>query len=199
MFEICRSPIDKKPLSEDECNQRVKQFTMLNRVCYITNATTFLEKVIHFDPFNTQTTCFLVGMDTISRIDDPAYYLNSQDERDRCLKLIKGRSGRFIVFPRAGIENHIPSKEMSELVEFVKDFTPVDISSTTIRNDDKRESCTLNMLKTGDCFYYNNSSYKVIYCNPEQVIVYNGEEFFPMNDKIVVEKTNHNFWPSIIG
>jgi len=134
-FEICKYPVDKDPLSEEDCDKRLKQFRMLGRVCLLSEATTFLEKTMTYaNRCDNDQLYFIVGMDTISRIDDSKYYLNSHDERDRCLNRIKKFGGHFIVFPRVGFETHIPSLEMSSIVEFVTDFTPVDVSSTEIRN-----------------------------------------------------------------
>lgn len=204
-FEICKCPVDKDPLSEEDCDRRLKQFRMLGRICFLSEATTFLEKTMTYENrCGNDQIYFIVGMDTISRIDDPKYYLNSKDERDRCLKIIKRFGGSFIVFPRVGFETHIPSLEMSSIVEFVTDFTPVDVSSTEIRNvqvvTSKPKLKALRDVNYGTCVRYDGNIYKLIddnqYMN-NKLTLWNGTEFITFPFETVVEVTDIKAWPLI--
>lgn len=204
-FEICTCPMDKEPLSIADCDKRLKQFKMLGRICHLSKATTFLEKTMTYaNSCGNDQIYFMVGMDTISRIDDPKYYLNSKDERDRCLILIKRFGGSFIVFPRVGFETHIPSPEMNNIIEFVTDFTPVDVSSTEIRNSqevtNRLKLEALKEIRYGTCVRYDGNLYKTInddkYLN-SKVTLYNGAEFIPFNWNTVVEVTDIKAWPLV--
>lgn len=146
IFEICNSPNDKNPVSQEDIAKRVKQFTMLGRFVTVTENTSFLEKstdkaVAQYLTTIDKQLCypklnitFLVGADTINRIDDIKYYCDSVYERNRAMNIFTARGVRFLVFPRKGHLTNNLSPDIMRLCEFVTDFESVDISSTKIRS-----------------------------------------------------------------
>jgi nicotinic acid mononucleotide adenylyltransferase len=154
IFEICNCPNDKNPVSEEDLAKRVKQFTMLSRLVTVTNNTSFLEKsttkaiakylsTINTDFPDWKFDCslfkitFIVGADTINRIDDIKYYCGSVREHVRAMSIFAASGVRFLVFPRHGHLTNNLSPDIMHLCEFVTDFESVNISSTQIREANK--------------------------------------------------------------
>lgn len=142
-FEFCKSPYDKAVLSEQEVAKRLGQFSLLGRECIATDNTSYVQKCsrnakkLYVDGSIVESIrmeiTFLVGADTIQRIDDPKYYFGSAAERDRCIQLIRKSKANFLVFPRAGHLTPKLSPATMSLCSFAEDFQPVDISSTELR------------------------------------------------------------------
>jgi nicotinamide mononucleotide (NMN) deamidase PncC len=92
-FELSTTNVDKPPLSYWHLQRRVEAL----RACgpyVITRAPTFREKAALFPE-----TCFVVGADTLARVDDDKYYA-SQNDRMEAIAAIAAQGCRFLVFGR---------------------------------------------------------------------------------------------------
>lgn len=94
VFELSVRNVDKPSLTVEQILQRLRQFDSEQTVC-VTAAATFEEKARLFGECT-----FLVGLDTIVRLADPAYYGGSSQELARALRTIGDRACRFLVFGR---------------------------------------------------------------------------------------------------
>ena len=76
LFELCKCPFDKSKLSDEDCEKRAQQFTLIDRELWITSSPSYLSKVKEWQTGKTliqkrQTNLiFCVGHDTIQRVDD---------------------------------------------------------------------------------------------------------------------------------
>jgi nicotinamide mononucleotide (NMN) deamidase PncC len=91
-YELSIVNVDKPLLDYTEIDIRLKQF---QTPVWVTRLPTFLEKARYFAGAH-----FVVGVDTLVRIVDPAYY-GSTDARDRALVELAELDARFVVFGRA--------------------------------------------------------------------------------------------------
>ena len=92
-FELSITNVDKPPLSYWHLHRRVEAL----RACgsyVITRAPTFREKAVLFPG-----ACFVVGADTLIRIDDDKYYASRHD-RLEAIAAIAAYGCRFLVFGR---------------------------------------------------------------------------------------------------
>lgn len=101
-YELCVRAVDKLPLDFLALEERRTQFTAAEFV--LSNLATFREKIQHYRKSKPIT--FLVGVDTVIRIADPAYYQSHANQssstvsRDRFfLELIESGT-KFLVFGR---------------------------------------------------------------------------------------------------
>ncbi|MCA9241684.1 MAG: hypothetical protein KDA37_15845, partial [Planctomycetales bacterium] len=92
-FELSVANVDKPSLDFVEVARRVAQFDQHH--CLVTRAPTFVDKATLM-PGAT----FVVGLDTLIRIADEAYYDDSPAVRDDALSHIAGAGCRFLVFGR---------------------------------------------------------------------------------------------------
>lgn len=90
-YELSIVNVDKPFLDYTEIDRRLQQF---DRPVWVTRLPTFLEKARHFRGAH-----FAVGVDTLIRIADPAYY-GGPDARDRALAELTALGSRFVVFGR---------------------------------------------------------------------------------------------------
>ena len=90
-FELSIVNVDKPLLDYTEIDNRLRQFT---RPVWVTRLPTFLDKARRFPG-----ACFVVGIDTLIRITEPAYY-GSLEARDRALAELASLATRFVVFGR---------------------------------------------------------------------------------------------------
>lgn len=90
-FELSVMNVDKPLLDYIEIERRLRQFA---RPVWLTRLPTFVEKARQFPG-----ACFAVGIDTLIRIVDPAYY-GSPEARDRALTELADLDTRFVVFGR---------------------------------------------------------------------------------------------------
>ena len=90
-FELSIVNVDKPLLDYTEIDTRLRQF---HRPVWVTRLPTFLDKARRF-----AGACFVVGIDTLIRIAEPAYY-GSLEARDRALTELQGLGTRFVVFGR---------------------------------------------------------------------------------------------------
>ncbi|MBX3414072.1 MAG: hypothetical protein KF708_15400 [Pirellulales bacterium] len=133
-FEISVENVDKPRLDYTEMAARLAQFS--DRTVWFSRAATFFAKALSF-PGAT----FVVGVDTVERINDPRYYHKSEANRDDAIRWIAACGCRFLVFgrcdPRRGFVtlgdlNLSPS--LVELCQAVPESSfRKDVSSTELR------------------------------------------------------------------
>ena len=92
--EISLRNVEKKKLTAVELAARLGQFSASQRI-WVTQAATFVEKAALF-PGAT----FVVGVDTILRVADPAYYEDRIADRDRALAAVAEQGCKYLVFGR---------------------------------------------------------------------------------------------------
>jgi hypothetical protein len=141
VFELCKRPYGKPELTDSEVATRVRQFDQLGRNIIVTNDSSFVAKLTNRKEFaksaGISQVChltFLVGHDTIVRINDPKYYFDSPEERDRCIDLLCRRYVKFMVFPRNGKLREGINGPLLDACIFADDFEERVISSSQIRN-----------------------------------------------------------------
>jgi nicotinamide mononucleotide (NMN) deamidase PncC len=132
-FELSAFNVDKPPLDFIDLKQR--QDWLGEAPVVFTHAATFLEKSALF-PGAT----FVVGIDTLKRIDESKYYGGSDSAKADAIAQFKDDGHQFLVFGRA-IDNHFQtlsnvqiSQNLRELcIEVAEEEYRLDISSTKIR------------------------------------------------------------------
>ncbi len=93
-WELPIENADKPPLDYLEMARRLRQFGADESV-YLTRAATFAAKAELF-PGAT----FIVGADTLPRIDQPRFYGHGEAARDAAINAIAARGCKFLVFGR---------------------------------------------------------------------------------------------------
>lgn len=93
-FELSVTNVEKPAMDASEVARRMSQFGD-EQIVWVTRAPTFKEKARQF-PGAT----FVVGIDTLQRIVDRAYYEQGDSGRDDALAQIYRRDCRFVVFGR---------------------------------------------------------------------------------------------------
>lgn len=140
-FEISIENVDKPRLDYTEMAARLEQFS--DRTVWFSRAATFFAKALSF-----KGATFVVGSDTLERIDDPKYYNNSETNRDDALRWIALCGCRFLVFgrhdPRRGFV-HLGdlslSTPLAELCQGVPESAfRADVSSTELRRSTQTEN-----------------------------------------------------------
>lgn len=196
IFEICKTPYDKPNLTEEDINNRLEQFSALARKVVVTEDKTFLNKAMnclyrvrctgYSLTASTYYIYFIVGYDTISRIDDKKYYFNCEKEKERCLNIISSCKVKFLVFPRNNKIDEGLSEQIKEMCLFERDFVSCDISSSSLRmNSNLVKLCDIEF---GRFFEYIGSTYKNYGKQTDGVIrVFNGQEFLLFNKDIMVK------------
>ncbi len=130
VFELSIMNCDKGMLAFEDVLARVEQFRSISRDLIITRCPNFVQKAILFPECE-----FLVGIDTITRVGDPKYYFGSEEEMNRCFDIIEHKKCKFTVLERNGIKPDdvkLP-KGLAKLCQQGQDYTPINISSTMIR------------------------------------------------------------------
>ena len=133
-LEISIKNVDKPSLDYLTMRERLDQARPLPLV--FTNAPTFEEKSVVFPGVT-----FIVGIDTLVRIQDPNYY-DSVRARDNAITSIKDRNNRFLVFGRKINHKFQTLDDINLLPELrsicagvhESDFR-LDISSSKLRTD----------------------------------------------------------------
>ncbi|MCZ6619512.1 MAG: hypothetical protein O7E57_15425 [Gammaproteobacteria bacterium] len=131
-YELSISNVDKPLLDYTEIGSRLAQFT--NPV-WLTRLPTFLDKARQFPNAH-----FVLGTDTLLRINDPKYYHNSTTHDDALAELID-LDCRFVVFGRTTSEGFLtladipalPEGIISRCIEIDRSQFDEAISSTAIR------------------------------------------------------------------
>ena len=129
-LELSIGNVDKPPLDFLTMSERyTDEFSLV-----FTNAPTFVEKSAIFPE-----SVFLVGLDTIIRIDEPRYY-HSETARNKALATMADRGTRFLVFGRKtgtsfnALADVSLSKTLQDIcTEVTQDQFRNDISSSEIR------------------------------------------------------------------
>jgi len=130
-LELSIRNVDKPPLDFLTMSERcTDEFDLV-----FSNAPTFVEKSAIFPD-----SVFVVGLDTIIRIDEPRYY-GSETARNKALATMAGRGARFLVFGRQSGEGFSTLADVS-LSKTLKDMCTAvtedqfrhDISSSEIRS-----------------------------------------------------------------
>jgi len=145
VFEVCITRFDKLELTFDEVLKIKAQFDSLNRPVIFTRLPTFLQKVVAFRDINIhhaigfyENMNFIVGGDTLLRINDTKYYFDSLIEKERVFSELTKKYVKFIVYERHG--NHIHHdwlhRGLKDLCVFTG-YTPKAISSTELRSKEK--------------------------------------------------------------
>jgi nicotinamide mononucleotide (NMN) deamidase PncC len=132
-FELSITNVDKPPLDFIEIADRLAQFR--DQPVLLSRAPTFVEKA------RIAPGCvFVVGIDTLMRIGEPAYYTGNSEKRDAAIRAIKEAGCRFLVFGRviAGgfqtLSNSNVPQAMRELCDEVPESEfREDICSTELR------------------------------------------------------------------
>lgn len=135
VFELSIRNVDKPDLDFIDINERIEQFDAHDYV--LTNQPTFIEKARLL--FKAKGGTFVVGTDTLSRIDHLRYY-GSQHHRNEAITELKHLGIRFLVFGRREgsafltLEDLELGSDLRELCDGVRavDFRS-DISSTELR------------------------------------------------------------------
>lgn len=117
--------------------QRLCQFEETDRI-HLTRAATFVEKVQLFPG-----SCFVVGVDTITRVAEPRYYDGDLLQRDRSIDEIANSGCSFLVFGRL-LGGRFQCLEQLELPHRLREICRGveeaafrnDISSTDLRRKD---------------------------------------------------------------
>ena len=92
-FELSVTNVEKKPLTAEDVARRVSQ-DFSHHGLVVSRLPTFAEKAIAF-PGST----FVVGADTIERVNSGTYYRDRKFRRD-CVAQIAANQCRFLVFGR---------------------------------------------------------------------------------------------------
>ena len=131
-FELSIFNVDKPPLDYHEIGTRLAQF---ETPVWLTRLPTFAEKAQHF-----QGAVFVVGVDTIVRIDAPRYYWNAA-HRDSSIEELASFGCSFLVFGRASDDGFIQLRdlELSPSLLDICEEVPAeqfreDVSSTELRS-----------------------------------------------------------------
>lgn len=133
-FELSVFNVDKCPLSRDEVQRRVNQFTTKGTVV-VTRAATFREKARIFP-----SCTFVIGWDTAARLIAPRYYQGSYKEMLRSFQEIRDLECRFLVAGRVdegefqGLNKLLVPEEVRDLfTEIPETAFRCDLSSTELR------------------------------------------------------------------
>lgn len=137
-FELCTENVDKPPLSYVEIVERVAQFDDGGDLV-LTSQPTFLEKA---QALRADAVTFVVGLDTLQRINEPKYYGDgSVEPRDRAHAHLRERGTRFLVYGRLvggtfmTLSDIRVSDDLRQMCDGVSESEfRMDLSSTQIRN-----------------------------------------------------------------
>lgn len=135
-YEVSIENPDKPTLDYLDMRERCSQFAP-EEIVIFTRAATFAEKAELFPG-----TLFLVGADTIARIDDRHYYDDCQEFRDEAIARLAARGCRFLVFGRQvgdqfqELGDFPLGNDLRRICEPVPgDAFRMDVSSTELRSE----------------------------------------------------------------
>ncbi|MCY4129480.1 MAG: hypothetical protein OXG15_09620 [Gammaproteobacteria bacterium] len=138
VFELSVRNVDKPDLDFIDINERIEQFDAAEYV--LTNQPTFIEKARLL--FNATGGTFVVGTDTLSRIDHARYY-TSRQHRDEAIAELSNIGIRFLVFGRLEGSKFLTLDDLelgSDLLRLCDGVTAsdfrADVSSTELRKQD---------------------------------------------------------------
>ena len=125
VFEISRFNCYKDAISDEEAQRRVREIEKFGFSAIISDFPYFTQKIKYL-----KYSRIAIGCDTWNAFINPKNYFDDIELRDftvlQCIIQCK-----FYIFPRAGHE--FVQAPFHTNVEYVKDFKPVNISSTDIR------------------------------------------------------------------
>ncbi|MFT5444857.1 MAG: hypothetical protein ACI9DC_000017 [Gammaproteobacteria bacterium] len=131
-FELSIFNVDKPPLDYHEIGTRLAQF---DTPVWLTRLPTFAEKAQHF-----QGAVFVVGVDTVVRIDAPRYYWNTA-HRDSSIEELASLGCSFLVFGRAADDGFVQLRDLELSPNLLRICQEVpsdqfreDVSSTELRS-----------------------------------------------------------------
>lgn len=132
-FELSIENVDKPTLDYFDMDDR--QQLLADHPVVFTRAATFIEKAKLFPG-----AAFVVGMDTLVRIDDKKYYNNSEQDKQRALVQIADAGHKFLVFGRfadgqfLSLDDVQLTSELRDIcIEVPESEFRVDLSSTELR------------------------------------------------------------------
>lgn len=133
IFEVPIQSFGKSLLNKEKILEIENQFINLDRWVVFSKFQSFLSKlnIVHL----RRNVVFIVGDDTLARINSPLYYNNSLLELKRVLTLFQKREVKFLVFPRDKIQSDKLHPYLLPQCRFIDDFEPINISSSQIRNE----------------------------------------------------------------
>jgi hypothetical protein len=133
-FELSLVNVDKPDMTAEALWDRCRHFSPGDTL-WVTKARRFDQKARLFP-----RAWFVVGIDTLIRIIDPAYYDQQPDQRDRALQRLIKYENRFLVFGRLHndrfqslSELELPRPFAEYCVEVTESEFRIDVSSTQLR------------------------------------------------------------------
>ncbi len=136
-FEISVFNVDKPPLDYIEMQNR--SVALKDQLFVYTNAPTFVEKCRLF-PGAT----FIVGIDTLTRIDQKKYYNDSETQRDAAIREMADKGNQFLVFGRQSGNEFLSLRDINLTMQLRDICIAVDesefrqdISSSELRQNDQ--------------------------------------------------------------
>ena len=139
-FELSIENVDKPDLDYFDMQDRLK--LVGTKPLIFSRAATFVEKSEVF-----QAVTFVVGMDTLLRIDDKKYYGHSEAAKLEAIELLAKRNHRFLVFGRVkdeefqGLEQVKLTPQLKALcIEVPESEFRIDLSSTELRSTASNQS-----------------------------------------------------------
>ncbi len=133
-FDVAKLAFGKDEVDENEHYKRCKQITDLGRRTCNLGQTSFIQKDKQVRQNYFSDLYFLVGMDTLLRVDDDSYYFGSRQEKLLTFERYSMHT-KFLVFPRNGKSNiDLISPALLEKCILAEDFIEVNISSSEIRS-----------------------------------------------------------------
>jgi nicotinic acid mononucleotide adenylyltransferase len=145
IFEICVCHYDKVVYNREDILRLKAQFETIDRRVMFSRLPSFLQKtqfLRDLSPLGFDVK-YIVGFDTLARINDLKYYFGSSKEQDRVFSLLKDNQAGFLVYPRKDL-NITLNSTLSEMLTLMRDFKPVEISSTQLRKSDTGHICDGN-------------------------------------------------------
>lgn len=138
VFEITKRNADKGSVSERDIRDRVNSIAGIGFETEVTDCDTFSSKFFELNKrYKDQNVVitFVVGDDTLERINDLKYYHDSEECFETVNTILKNNGVQYLVIPR--YERQIELRPILKEMCFWTDFEPVNISSTELRKKDK--------------------------------------------------------------
>lgn len=133
-FEIALHNADKHGIQEYEAVRRSKAILKHGFPVLINASLLGGYFVLKSDIYGGECN-FIVGTDTIKRIDDVRFYGNDEVSRDNTIKYLAQGRTKFMVIPRYNetLSDLTLSARLRSICVDEKDFTPINISSSELR------------------------------------------------------------------
>lgn len=142
---ISTKPFDKT-LDNSVSESARLQFVKLGIPCMLVEHSTLAGQLLEIQkyyPLQNVSFTFNIGIDTLARLNDLKYY-QSEKAFQLSLRMMRGLNlYKIRAFPRNGIDEIEVRPELKPLVEFIKSFKQVNISSTEIREKQNAHNSSL--------------------------------------------------------